>query len=72
MAAGMPLPELARDVARAMNIHDLNIHKRPPPAWKSRNQKKRIEEAEKLLHAGRAFMQEFENYVLQDARLHDD
>jgi hypothetical protein len=55
-----------------MNIHDLNIYKRPPPAWKSQNQKKRIEEADKLLHAGRAFMQEFEKCVLQDARLHDE
>jgi hypothetical protein len=72
MARGVPLPKLARDVARAMNIHDLNIYKRPPPAWKSQNEKKRIEEAEKLLHAGRAFMQEFEKCVLQDAKLHDD
>lgn len=72
MARGVPLPELARDVARAMYVHDLNIYNRPPPVWKSQNQKKRIAEAEKLLHAGRAFMQEFEKCVLQDAKLHDD
>jgi hypothetical protein len=71
LAAGMPLPELARDVARTMYIHDLRIYEQLPPAWKLRNQKKRIQEAEKLLHAGRAFMSELEKCVLQDARLRD-
>lgn len=72
MARGVPLPELAHDVARAMYVHDLNIYKQPPPVWQSQNQKKRIEEAEQLLHAGRAFMKEFEKYVLQDEKLRDD
>jgi hypothetical protein len=71
MAKGVPLPELARDVARAMYVHDLNIYKRPPPVWKSQNKKKRIEEAEKVLHAGRSFMEEFEKYIRQDERSRD-
>jgi hypothetical protein len=29
MARGVPLPKLARDVARAMYVHDLNIYNRP-------------------------------------------
>jgi hypothetical protein len=58
MAEHLPIPELARTVADAMYRYDLKDFDGLPPAWKSKNYKKRIEAFNDLLKAQAGFLEE--------------